>query len=89
MTEATITSGRTPIVAQYPKRREEIEFENTKPMLLTKSEMKVIADELGLRQKIGAGFAKLFAKSKTDLVTALLAVDGFDYAGKLPKVLRF
>lgn len=57
--------------------------------LLTKSEMKVIADELGLRQKIGAGFAKLFAKSKTDLVTALLAVDGFDYAGKLPKVLHF
>lgn len=57
--------------------------------LLTKSEMKVLADELGLRAALGDSFAKVFNKSKPDLIEALLNVDGFDYAGKLPKVLRF
>ncbi|QUN31828.1 PRTRC system ParB family protein (plasmid) [Cupriavidus sp. KK10] len=57
--------------------------------LLTKSEMKVLADELGLRAAFGDSFAKIFNKSKPDLIEALLNVDGFDYAGKLPKVLRF
>jgi PRTRC genetic system ParB family protein len=57
--------------------------------LLTKSEMRVLADELGLRAALGDSFAKAFNKSKPDLIEALLNVDGFDYAGKLPKVLRF
>ncbi|CAG9183636.1 PRTRC system ParB family protein [Cupriavidus pinatubonensis] len=57
--------------------------------LLTKSEMKVLADELGLRAALGENFAKVFNKSKPDLIEALLNVEGFDYAGKLPKVLRF
>lgn len=57
--------------------------------LLTKSEMKVLADELGLRAALGDSFAKVFNKSKPDLIDALLNVDGFDYTGKLPKVLRF
>ncbi|AEI83122.1 chromosome-partitioning protein ParB (plasmid) [Cupriavidus necator N-1] len=57
--------------------------------LLTKSEIKVLADELGLRAALGDNFAKVFNKSKPDLIEALLNVDGFEYAGKLPKVLRF
>ena len=57
--------------------------------MLTKSEMKVLADELGIRKVLGDGFAKLFGKSKAEVVAGLLAVDGFDYSGKVPKVLGY
>jgi len=57
--------------------------------MLTKSEMKVLADELGIRKVLGDGFAKLFNKSKPEVIAGLLAVDGFDYTGKLPKVLGY
>ncbi|TDF62883.1 PRTRC system ParB family protein [Cupriavidus sp. L7L] len=55
--------------------------------MLTKSEMKVLADELGIRKALGDSFAKLFNKSKPEVIAGLLAVDGFDYTGKVPKVL--
>jgi ParB family chromosome partitioning protein len=57
--------------------------------LITKSEMMVVADELGIRAALGENFKKVFAKSKTEVIDALLAVEGFDYAGKVPKVLNF
>ncbi|WP_225031114.1 PRTRC system ParB family protein [Paraburkholderia sp. XV] len=57
--------------------------------LITKSEMMVLADELGIRAALGDNFKKVFAKSKPEVIEALLAVEGFDYAGKLPKVLMF
>lgn len=57
--------------------------------MLTKSEMKVLADELGIRKVLGDGFAKLFNKSKPEVIAGLLAVDGFDYTGKVPKVLGY
>ncbi|BDB30127.1 MULTISPECIES: PRTRC system ParB family protein [Cupriavidus] len=57
--------------------------------MLTKSEMKVLADELGIRKVLGDGFAKLFGKSKAEVVAGLLSVDGFDYTGKVPKVLGY
>jgi PRTRC genetic system ParB family protein len=57
--------------------------------LITKSEMMVIADELGLRAALGDDFKRVFGKSKPEVIEALLAVDGFDYEGKLPKVLKF
>jgi len=57
--------------------------------LITKSEMMVLADELGIRAALGDNFKKVFAKSKPDVIEALLTVEGFDYAGKLPKVLKF
>ncbi|TPQ30638.1 PRTRC system ParB family protein [Cupriavidus pinatubonensis] len=57
--------------------------------MLTKSEMKVLADELGLRAALGDNFAKVFNKSKPELIEALLNVEGFDYSGKVPKVLCF
>ncbi|WP_454754730.1 PRTRC system ParB family protein [Cupriavidus necator] len=57
--------------------------------MLTKSEMKVLADEFGIRKVLGDGFAKLFGKSKPEVVAGLLAVNGFDYSGKVPKVLGY
>ncbi|MXN76469.1 PRTRC system ParB family protein [Burkholderia sp. 4701] len=57
--------------------------------LVTKAEMMVIADELGLRAAMGDAFKKVFSKSKADVITALLAVEGFTYEGKLLKVLKF
>ncbi|MCA8002811.1 MULTISPECIES: PRTRC system ParB family protein [Burkholderia cepacia complex] len=57
--------------------------------LVTKAEMMVIADELGLRAAMGDNFKKVFSKSKADVITALLAVEGFTYEGKLLKVLKF
>ncbi|WP_176060293.1 PRTRC system ParB family protein [Paraburkholderia sp. BCC1876] len=57
--------------------------------LITKSEMTVLADELGIRAALGDDFRKVFAKSKPEVIEALLKVEGFDYVGKLPKVLKF
>ncbi|MFT0173388.1 PRTRC system ParB family protein [Paraburkholderia mimosarum] len=57
--------------------------------LITKSEMKVVADELGLRAAMGDDFKKVFAKSKAEVIDALLSVEGFDYSGKVLKVLKF
>ncbi|MFC4524722.1 PRTRC system ParB family protein [Cupriavidus pinatubonensis] len=57
--------------------------------MLTKSEMKVLADELGIRKALGDDFAKLFNKPKPEVIAALLAVVGFDYTGKVPKVLGY
>jgi len=57
--------------------------------LITKSEMMVVADELGIRAALGDDFKKVFGKSKAEVIDALLDVKGFDYAGKVPKVLKF
>jgi len=57
--------------------------------LITKSEMMVVANELGLQAALGDDFKKVFGKSKTEVIDALLAVEGFDYTGKLPKVLKY
>jgi PRTRC genetic system ParB family protein len=57
--------------------------------LITKSEMKLIADELGIRAVMGENFKKVFAKSKPEVIDALLSVKDFDYTGKVPKVLKF
>jgi hypothetical protein len=57
--------------------------------LITKSEMKLVADELGLRAAMGEDFKKVFGKSKPEVIDALLSVKDFDYTGKLPKVLKF
>lgn len=57
--------------------------------LITKSEMKVVADELGIRAALGDAFSKTFNKPKGELIDALLAIDGFDYTGKVIKVLKY
>ncbi|SPS02246.1 PRTRC system ParB family protein [Cupriavidus taiwanensis] len=57
--------------------------------MLTKSEMKVLADELGIRKALGDNFAKLFNKPKPEVIAGLLAVKDFDYTGKVPKILNY
>ncbi|RZF24240.1 PRTRC system ParB family protein [Paraburkholderia sp. UYCP14C] len=57
--------------------------------LITKSEMMVVADELGIRAALGDAFKKVFSKSKAEVIDALLNVKGFDYTGKVPKVLKY
>jgi ParB family transcriptional regulator, chromosome partitioning protein len=57
--------------------------------LITKSEMMVVANELGIQAALGENFKRVFGKSKTEVIDALLAVEGFDYTGKLPKVLKY
>lgn len=55
--------------------------------LLTKSEIEVIADELGIKAAVGEKFSKLMAGKKEEIIKALLEVEGFDYAGKVPAQL--
>jgi ParB family chromosome partitioning protein len=57
--------------------------------LLTKSEIQVVAEELGLVAHMGDKFQKLMSGKKEDLIKALLEVDGFDYHGKVPGHLQY
>ncbi|MGT2460197.1 PRTRC system ParB family protein (plasmid) [Cupriavidus basilensis] len=57
--------------------------------LLTKSEMKVVTDEIGLLSALGNETVKVFNKPKPELIEALLNVEGFAYEGKVPRVLTF
>jgi PRTRC genetic system ParB family protein len=57
--------------------------------LITKAEMTVLADEIGIRAALGDSFRKVFGKSKPEVIEAILKVEGFDYEGKIPKVLKF
>jgi len=57
--------------------------------LLTKSEIEVIAEELGLRAALGEKYAKAIGGKKDEMIKALLAVKGFVYEGKIPKALQF
>jgi len=56
---------------------------------MTKSEIDVVMDEIGLKAFIGKDYSKLMTGKKDDLIKSLLAVDGFDYQGKLPKVMFY
>ena len=57
--------------------------------LLTKSEIEVVADQIGLKAKLDKDFTKLMSGKKDEIVKKLMAVDGFDYAGKLPQNMQF
>ncbi len=57
--------------------------------LLTKSEIQVVATELGIAQHVGDGFAKMMSNKKDEIIKALLSLDGFDYQGKVPKHLLY
>lgn len=56
---------------------------------MTKSEIDVILDEIGLKTHVGAGYAKLMGGKKDEIVKAALEVAGFDYEGKVPKVMLY
>lgn len=56
---------------------------------MTKSEIEAIAGELGLNKALKARYAKLAGGKKEDFISALLKVDGFNYTGVVPKVMRY
>jgi ParB family transcriptional regulator, chromosome partitioning protein len=57
--------------------------------LLTVSELESLAEEVGLKKAMGACYAKARAGKRADFIKALLAVEGFVYAGTVPKAMRF
>ena len=58
--------------------------------LLTVSELEALAEELKLRKAMGdAAFKKAKAGSKPKFIEALLHVEGFTYAGAVPKAIRY
>jgi ParB family chromosome partitioning protein len=58
--------------------------------LLTVSELEALADELKLRKAMGeAAFKKAKAGPKPKFIEALLNVEGFTYAGTVPKAIRY
>lgn len=57
--------------------------------LLTVSELESLADEVGLKKAMGERFSKARAGKRGDFIRALLAVEGFGYAGTVPKAMRY
>lgn len=57
--------------------------------LLTKSEIDVVAKELGFKDALGDKYSKLMGGKKDEFIKALLAIENFDYAGKIPAVLQY
>ena len=55
--------------------------------LLTKSEIDLVAEEIGLKAYLGDKFGKAMGAKKDELLKALLNAEGFDYARKVPKHL--
>lgn len=56
---------------------------------MTKSEIDVILDEIGLKAAIGKDYSKLMNGKKDEIIKSVLAVAGFDYVGKIPKVMFY
>lgn len=52
--------------------------------LMTKSEIEVVADEVGLKSALGDRFKKVMDSKKDELIKGLLAVEGFDYTKAVP-----
>lgn len=57
--------------------------------LLTKSEIEYVIGEIGLKAAMGDKFSKAMSGKKDEIIKTLLAVEGFDFAGKVPKQLAF
>ena len=58
--------------------------------LMTMSELESLADEVKLRKAMGdAAFKKARGGAKPAFIKALLNVQGFDYAGVVPKCMRY
>lgn len=57
--------------------------------LLTKSEIEVIAEELGLKAALGDNFATAKNGKKDEFIKKLMGLEHFVYEGKVPKVLQY
>lgn len=55
--------------------------------LLTKTEIDAVCCEIGIEKAIGKDYSKLKNGSKADFVKAALSVEGFEYKGKVPKLM--
>ena len=56
---------------------------------MTKSEIDLIVDEIGLKTHLGKDYSKLMGGKKDEIVTALLKVEGFVYQGAVPKAMQY
>jgi hypothetical protein len=56
---------------------------------LTKSEIDLVAAEIGVKKAKGGEYAKIPAMKKDEMIAAITSIEGFVYDGKLPKVLKF
>lgn len=57
--------------------------------LLTKTEVDAVCIELGLDKAIGKEYPKLKVGGKAEYIKALLAIEGYDYVGKIPALMRW
>ncbi|CAN7639640.1 PRTRC system ParB family protein [Massilia sp. LjRoot122] len=57
--------------------------------LFTKSQIELVAKQVGLDKALGDGFKKLFTEKKEPLIAKLLGVKDFDYAATIPPVLMY
>jgi ParB family transcriptional regulator, chromosome partitioning protein len=57
--------------------------------LLTKAEIEVMAEEVGLKTALGDKFSKVMSGKKDEIIKALMKVDGFKYEGCVPKCMFF
>lgn len=57
--------------------------------LFTKAELEAIAQEVGLKKQLGSTFKMLRDGKKEGFIKGLLKAEGFQYAGKVPKVMRY
>jgi ParB family chromosome partitioning protein len=56
---------------------------------MTKSEIDVVLDEIGLKAFIGKDYSKLMNGKKDEIIKSVLEVADFDYQGKIPKVMFY
>lgn len=57
--------------------------------LLTKSEIEVVAEELGLKDALGERYTKAKVGKKDEFIKALLESKTFVYEGRVPKALQY
>lgn len=57
--------------------------------LLTKTEVDAVCIELGLNKAIGKDYPKLKVGGKAEYIKAILCVEGYDYVGKIPALMRW
>jgi ParB family chromosome partitioning protein len=56
---------------------------------LTKTELDAVCVEIGLADAAGKHYAGLKNGAKKDFVKAMLKVEGFNYLGAIPKMMRW
>jgi PRTRC genetic system ParB family protein len=87
-----VSAGDLELLLNYLGVNEEAQFALSSDYLelLTMTELEALAEELELRKAMGeTAFKKARAGTKPLFIKALLHVDGFVYAGLVPKAMRY